>query len=64
MATIVGGYQSGTNPMLGKERTMSDEIADFADRMAAKHRRGEDPEFEFEIEWGRSPGTRGTSTWR
>ena len=40
---------------------MSDEIADLADRMAAKHRRGEDPEFEFEIEWGRSPTTSGTS---
>ena len=29
-----------------------DEIADLADRMLAKHRRGEDAEFEFAIEWG------------
>jgi hypothetical protein len=28
-----------------------DEIADLADRMLAKHRRGEDSEFEFAIEW-------------
>jgi hypothetical protein len=35
---------------------MMDEIADLADRMAAKHRRGEDPEFEFEIEWGALTG--------
>jgi hypothetical protein len=29
-----------------------DEIADLADRMLAKHRRGEAPDFEFAIEWG------------
>ena len=40
---------------------MSDEIADLADRMAAKMRRGEDPEFEFEIEWGSPPGRSVTS---
>ena len=35
---------------------MSGEIADLADRMAAKHRRSEDLEFEFEIEWGALTG--------
>jgi hypothetical protein len=32
--------------------TDRDEIADLADRLRAKQRRGEDVEFEFEIEWG------------
>ena len=43
---------------------MSDEIADLADRMTAKHRRGEDKEFVFENRVGALTDEIRTTSWR
>jgi hypothetical protein len=41
-----------TNEPREEKQMTYDEIADLADRLRAKQRRGEDPDFEFEIEFG------------